>query len=114
VRFFGERGWIDVSRTASAASDPELLREVTARAGSLKLPRSTNHHDNFIQCIRSRERPIADVEIGHRSTTVCNLGNIAMLLDRPLRWNPEREEFVDDVVANRLRSRSMRGPWSLV
>jgi predicted dehydrogenase len=114
VRFFGERGWIDVSRTASAASDPALLREVTARAGSLKLPRSTNHHDNFIQCIRSRERPIADVEIGHRSTTVCNLGNIAMLLDRPLRWNPEREEFVDDLAANRLRSRSMRGPWSLV
>lgn len=113
VRFFGEHGWIDVSRSASTASDPALLREVSARTGSLKLPRSTNHHDNFIQCIRSRERPIADVEIGHRSTTVCNLGNIAMLLDRPLRWNPEREEFVDDLAANRLRGRSMRGPWSL-
>lgn len=114
VRFFGPRGWIDVSRTKSTASDPELLREAAARTGALKLPVSANHHDNFIQCMRTRERPISDVEIGHRTTTVCNIGNIAMLLGRKLKWDPAREEFVDDAVANRMRERSMRGPWSLV
>lgn len=114
VRFFGERGWIDVSRSASTASDPALLREVAARGGAIKLPRSDNHHDNFLQCIRTRQKPISDVETGHRGTTVCNLGNIAMLLGRKLRWDPAREEFVDDSLANRMRGRSMRGPWSLV
>ena len=113
VRFFGERGWVDVSRTASTASDPALLHEIAARAGSLKLPASSNHHDNFLTCIRTRARPISDVEIGHRTTTVCNLGNIAMQLDRAVRWDPAKEEFIDDPLANRMRQRSMRGPWSL-
>lgn len=114
VRFHGERGWIDVSRSASTASDPELLRQAAAGGGAIKLPTSDNHHDNFLRCIRTRELPVSDVETGHRSATVCNLGNIAMLLDRPLRWNPEREEFVDDSLANRMRARSLRSPWSLV
>ena len=114
VRFFGERGWIDVSRTASVASDPEMVREVAARRGSLKLAASQNHHENFFESMRTRALPISDVEIGHRTTTVCNLGNIAMLLDRKLRWDPTKEEFVGDAMANRMRQRSMRGPWSLV
>lgn len=113
VRFVGERGWIDVSRTESTASDPALLKEVAARRGPVKLPVSGNHHDNFLQCVRNRERPISDVEIGHRSTTVCNLGNIAMLLDRTLRWDAAREEFIDDATASRMLRRSMRGPWAL-
>ncbi|HYP16977.1 MAG TPA: Gfo/Idh/MocA family oxidoreductase [Opitutus sp.] len=114
VRFVGSRGWIDVSRTTSVASDPALLREVAAQAGSIKLPVSTNHHDNFLESVRTRSLPISDVEIGHRTTTVCNLGNIAMLLGRRLQWDPAREEFVGDAMANRMRGRSMRGPWSLV
>jgi predicted dehydrogenase len=114
VRFFGERGWIDVSRTASTASNPALLKEVSARGGALKLPVSTNHHDNFLSAVRARTQPISDVEFGHRTTTVCNLGNIAMLLDRKLKWDPAREMFPDDEMANRLRARSMRAPWTLV
>jgi predicted dehydrogenase len=114
VRFFGERGWIDVSRSKSTASDPALLKEVTARPGSVKLPESVNHHDNFLTAIRQRTLPVSDVETGHRTTTVCNLGNIAMQLDRKLRWDPVREEFLDDEMANRMRHRSMRSPWSLV
>jgi predicted dehydrogenase len=116
VRFFGERGWVDVSRSASTASDPALLKEITAQSGkgAVKLPSSQNHHDNFLQAIRTRARPISDVEFGHRTTTVCNLGNIAMQLKRPLKWDPAAERFVDDAIANRMRTRSMRGPWSLV
>lgn len=113
IRFYGERGWLDVSRSATTASDPALLKEVRAAEGAVKLAVSQNHHDNFLQCIRSREKPVADVAIGHRSTSVCNLGNIAMLLDRKVRWDPAKEEFVDDEIANRMRARSMRGPWGL-
>lgn len=114
VRFIGPRGWIDISRSASMASDPALLREVASSSGPVKLPRSPNHHDNFLECVRTRARPISDVEIGHRTTTVCNLGNIAMLLDRRVRWDPRREAFVDDAIADRMRGRAMRGPWSLL
>lgn len=114
VRFFGERGWVDVSRSSNTASNPAFLKEITARAGAIKIPLSTNHHDNFLQCIRSRARPISDVEFGHRTTTVCNLGNISMQLGRKLRWDPARESFIDDPIANRMRHRSMRAPWSLV
>jgi predicted dehydrogenase len=114
VRFIGDRGWIDVSRSAATASAPTLLKEAAARGGPVQLPLSSNHHDNFLQCVRTRQRPISDVESGHRSTTVCNLGNLAMLLGRRLRWDPVREEFIDDPQANRLRHRSMRAPWSLL
>lgn len=116
VRFFGERGWVDVSRSTSKASDPALLKEITAQSGRgpVKLTVSTNHHDNFLQSIRARTQPVSDVEFGHRTTTVCNLGNIAMQLGRTLKWDPVREVFPDDPVANRMRDRSMRAPWSLV
>lgn len=115
VRFIGDRGWVDVSRTSNRASDPALLKEITAAAGkgAIKLAASSNHHDNFLECVRTRGRPVSDLEIGHRTTTVCNLGNIAMQLGRKLRWDPAREAFLDDPIADRMRSRSMRAPWSL-
>ncbi|HKB91389.1 MAG TPA: Gfo/Idh/MocA family oxidoreductase [Opitutaceae bacterium] len=113
VRFYGERGWIDVSRTNTTASDKALLKEVSAPGQKIQIPSSRNHHDNFLQCVRDRQLPISDVEIGHRTTSVCNLGNISMILDRKLRWDPAKEEFIDDPMANRMRQRAMRGPWSL-
>ncbi|MDO8539184.1 MAG: Gfo/Idh/MocA family oxidoreductase [Opitutaceae bacterium] len=116
VRYFGERGWVDVSRSANHASNPDFLKEITAQAGkgAVKLTVSTNHHDNFLNAVRTRTKPISDLEIGHRTTTVCNLGNIAMQLGRKLRWDPARESFIDDPMADRMRHRSMRGPWGLV
>jgi predicted dehydrogenase len=113
-RFIGERGWLDISRGRMSASSPELLREMQAPGKRIQLELSTNHHDNFFECVRTRKRPIADVEIGHRTTTVCNLGQIAMVLGRKLRWDPAKEEFIDDAVANRLRGRTMRSPWALI
>ncbi|MBI5770673.1 MAG: Gfo/Idh/MocA family oxidoreductase [Verrucomicrobia bacterium] len=112
-RFVGERGWLDISRGSMSASDNNLLREMQANKGAVKLELSNNHHENFFECIRTRKRPIADVELGHRTTTVCNLGQIAMVLGRKLKWNPAKEEFVGDDMANRLRTRAMRAPWSL-
>ncbi|MBI5382252.1 MAG: Gfo/Idh/MocA family oxidoreductase [Opitutae bacterium] len=114
LRFYGARGWLDISRNALRASDRNLLREVAARDKKIQLPSSANHHDNFLQCIRSRQQPISDIETGHRTTTACNIGELAMLLGRRLKWDPVKEEFVNDPVANRLRQRAMRAPWSLV
>ncbi len=114
VRFVGERGWLDIARGKMSASDNALLREMQAPGKKIQLPLSNNHHENFLECVRSRKRPIADVELGHRTTTVCNLGQIAMVLGRKLRWNPANEEFIDDPGANTLRGRAMRAPWALI
>ena len=68
---------------------------------------------DFLHCVRTRQRPFRAVEFGHRAATVCHLGNLAYWLDRPLKWDPAAERFIDDVEANRLRDRPKREPWSL-
>ena len=113
-RFFGERGWLDIGYSKMSASDPQLLREMQAPNKRVRVPSSKNHYDNFFTAMRTRERTIADAETAHRTTSVCNLGQIAMALGRKLRWDPAKEEFIGDEMANRLRSRPMRAPWSLV
>jgi hypothetical protein len=72
------------------------------------------HVRNFIECVRSRERPVCDVEIGHRSTTVAHLGNIAYKTGRKLVWDAGREDFPGEPEANRLLGRQARKPWDLI
>jgi len=72
------------------------------------------HVADFIASVRSRKRPSADVEIGHRSTTAAHLGNIAYRTGRKLRWDPKKEEFIGDAEANRLLGREARKPWDLI
>jgi predicted dehydrogenase len=71
------------------------------------------HHDNFFECMRTRKRPNADIEIGHRSTSTCLLGNIALAARRTLTWDGENERFVNDEQANRHLFRPYRAPWHL-
>ena len=72
-----------------------------------------DHVRNFLDCIKTREQPIGPVDIGHRTASICNLGNIAMRLKRSIRWNPEAEEIIGDDEATALLSRPMRAPWHL-
>jgi hypothetical protein len=72
-----------------------------------------NHMKNWLNCIKSREKPIADVEIGHRSATVCHLGNIARRLGRKLTWDPDKEIFPGDKEANQYLEREHRKGWEL-
>jgi predicted dehydrogenase len=112
VLFEGDKGKIYVSRE-ELKTWPESLKGTTILPTEARLYRSINHKANFLECIRTRRRPITDVEIGHRSSTVCHLGTIAMQLGRPLRWDPVVEQFVDDPDANRLLSRSPRAKWAI-
>jgi hypothetical protein len=68
---------------------------------------------DFLRCVRTRERPFRDIEIAHRATTVCHLGNIAYWLKRPLKWDPDKEEIVGDPEASRWLERPTREPWLL-
>jgi predicted dehydrogenase len=71
------------------------------------------HIKNFLQCLSTRERPVADIEIGHRSTNTCHLGNIAYKLGRKLIWDCESETFKDDREANAMLSREPRRGYEL-
>ncbi|NQT87332.1 hypothetical protein HQ560_11240, partial [bacterium] len=68
---------------------------------------------DFLHCVRTRERPFRDVEYAHRAATVCHLGNIAFRLDRPLKWDPVKEDFIGDEDASRCVDRPRRAPWRL-
>ena len=73
--FTGEDGWIFVSRTTIQASDEDILK-IELGDGDIRLYESRDHHENWLDCIKSRERCICDVEIGHRSVSVCQMGNM--------------------------------------
>jgi predicted dehydrogenase len=111
VKFEGSDGWIFVTRGKIEASDPALLT-TPLPASATRLYVSDNHMRNFFDCVRSREQPICDAEIGHRSVSVCHLGVIALRLGRKLRWNPDQEQFTGDAVANQWLAREMRKPWT--
>jgi len=69
------------------------------------------HVKNFIDCVRSREKPVADIETGHRSTIVPHLGNISIRTGHKLRWDASKEEIIDDPEASALLFRQPRKPW---
>lgn len=110
--FIGSEGRIFVNR-GKLVVDPEELAKTPLPEGAVRLYESGDHKQNFLDCIKSRERPICDVEIGHRSATVCHLGNIAIDLARPLEWDPVAEEFPGDADANERRHKIYRSPWAL-
>ncbi len=113
VEFVGETGRVLVNRGYIETKPADIL-DGPIGPNDLHLHPSGSHQDNWLACVRSRSTPICDVEIGHRSVTVCHLGNIAYWLKRPLKWDPVKEEFVNDDEATRLMQRPMRAPWRLV
>jgi predicted dehydrogenase len=109
--FEGEKGTIYVTRGKLESTPGEIV----ATPGELaeRLYESKDHHRNWLDCIRSRKAPICDVEIGHRSATVCHLGNIAARLGRPLKWDPVSERFVGDAEEDMCLSKEYRKGYSL-
>ena len=77
------------------------------------LYRSPGHQRDWFNAVRSRKKPICDVEIGARSVTLCHLGNLAYWNHRKLRWDPKAWRFVDDAEANNWLDRERRDPWQL-
>jgi hypothetical protein len=108
--FFGSEGEVYVQR-GLIRTTPEGLKEKTFRTGDYKIYVSTDHYQDFLNSIKTRQRPICDVETGHRTATVCNIGNIAYALGRPLEWDPEKERFRGDREANKLLKRKMKKEW---
>ncbi|MFA7003351.1 MAG: Gfo/Idh/MocA family oxidoreductase [Verrucomicrobiia bacterium] len=113
VKLEGDKGWI-AFQDRLTASDPKLLNE-TIGPSEIHLYESSDHMRNFLDCVKSRREPVAPVEVGHRSTSICHLGNIAMTLKARLAWDPAAECFTghNAAAANRLRHRAGRGAWTV-
>jgi hypothetical protein len=115
MRFDGPEGWVSVADGYSRPelSNPALLqdfnkvvRDYTARTG-----RPMSHVRDFLNCVRSRRQAVSNAVVMHRTMTAVHAANICMWLQHDLKFDPQREEFVGDNEANRLRSRAMREPW---
>lgn len=94
-------------------ADPKSLLETKIEGFDLNLANPPSHQRNFIDCVKSRSKPLADVEAGQRTATICHLNNIAMRLGRELRWDPRLEQVIGDDEANSLLLPPMREPWVL-
>jgi len=111
VRFVGTEGEVYVDDDGNIRTKPESL--LADRKFGKGYPQS-NHVRNFLDCVKSRRRPIAPAEGAHRANSACQVANICLQFGRKLRWNPAEERFVDDPMADRLLARAIRQPWRLM
>jgi predicted dehydrogenase len=112
ILFTGTNGTVEVTRGWFKTNPPEIAKEPLG-PNDIRLYASNNHMGDFFQCMKTRKRPICDVEVGCRSVTVCHLGNIAVWVNRPIKWDPVKEEIIGDPEASRWLDRPMRAPWRL-
>jgi hypothetical protein len=108
VRFEGSEGSVHVNDDGVKGTEPASL--MGERRFGKGYP-VNDHLENFLHCIKTRQTPRSHAESIHRSMTVCHCADISLILGRPLKWDPVKEEFVGDSEANRWRSRAMREPW---
>ena len=127
IKFEGTEGWIFVTRgnyraTATDpvagetkpldASDPKIIQSKIG-PNEINLYKSDDHHENWLESIRDKKEPIAPVEVAHRACSACLLHHIAMKFDRKLKWDPDKEKFINDDEANKMLSRPQRHPYAL-
>jgi len=111
--FEGTEGIILVSRGGISSLPDSILKEPLSEKAERVYP-STSHHGNWLECIRTGKATICPPEVGHRSATICHLGNIGYHLRRTLVWDPVKEQFTGDEKANKELSREPRAKWKLI
>jgi len=114
LKFEGTEGWIFVHvHGCRLEAEPKSILDEIIGPNEIHVGRSPGHHRNFLDCVKSREKPMAHAEIGHRTASICHLNNIAMQTGRKLKWSPGEERIIDDAGANALLTPKMRSPWTL-
>ena len=125
TRFEGTEGWVQLG-FKGLQTHPESLKDSKIGPDEIHLPKSNlarkenvpgpyyaDHIRNFLDCVKTRQDPIEPVEIGHRTASLCHLGNISIKLMRKLQWDPDKEQFAGDDEANAMISRPIRAPWQV-
>lgn len=119
IQFQGTRGTLFVDRSGfEFTPEPQRVGDESAppTAKAFKGEGSAQHLPhvrNFLDCVKSRQRPASDIEIGHRSTSAALLGNIALKVKQRIEWNGKNEQIAGNIEANKLLSKQYRGPWKL-
>ena len=117
IRIYHGGGWGDILAFRGTEGElPARGQAVERPLPDIEIPNYKGHGDifgDFLYCVRTRERPFRDIALGHRTASLCHLGNIAYWLKRPLRWDPVRQEIIGDPEASRWLDRPMREPWTL-
>ncbi len=121
---FGTKGLLTLTRggfqvapemkaPAGSREKQPLMEPLASKGSDLASTLNPAHARNFLDCVKSRQRPNADVEEGHRTAVMCHLGNISMRLGRSIRWDAVAEQAIGDPEANHMLSRPYRAPWKL-
>jgi len=111
VQFIGTEGKIEVSRSFLRTFPDKKLAKQDLKDSDERVYFSDNHYQDWIDAVRNRTKPISDVEIGHSTSALCNVANIAYEVQRPLLWDAEAEKFTGDDWANMMLDRPYRGKW---
>jgi len=116
VRYEGTEGWVETGDRGLGVSKPSLMSDYNKIVDDYRLStgRRGDHMRDLLDCIKTRRLTAANAVVAHRSMSTVHMGNISMWLKRDLKWNPDKEEFINDEAANRLRSRPQRQPWAFV
>ena len=112
IRFTGTDGEVFVNRE-KIETKPAELATMELKPNDVHLYKSENHQKNFLECVKTRKDPICCIEIGHRSVTMCHLGNLAIRLNRRIQWDPDKEQMVGDEEAQAWQTRPRRSPYEL-
>ena len=113
VLFIGDEGRIFVNRGGLYGAAVDALKDNPLPADALRLYVSHDHMGNLIDCIKTRQQPICNIDIGHRSVTACHLVNISMRIQRKITWDPTAEQIVGDDEAKGMLSRPQRPPYTI-
>ncbi len=115
ICFNGTKGWLRVARGFIECSNPDLIKREERQVAAGQFEVSSPHMQNFIDCVRSRQKPIASVEVGCSTNTLCSIANIATELKRPVKWDPSTLTFIDDkeACAHRLYKYQYRKPYTI-
>ncbi len=110
VKFEGTEGWVHVDDDGGIETEPKSL--LAQRQFGKGYP-AESHARGFLDCVKTRKTPISHAEATHRSMTTCIIANICLMLGRPLKWDPVKEQFIGDDEADHMCDRAMRDPWTL-
>ncbi len=110
--FEGTDGWVKVDRELIDAN-PKSLLDTVIRPNEIQLKRSNNHARDFLDCVKTRSKTISPIDVAVRSDILCHLCDISTKIGYKLKWDPDRESFVNNDRANRMLTRAMRSPWHL-
>jgi glucose-fructose oxidoreductase len=110
--FIGEKGRLSVSRQAIDANPADLLK-ITLPADAILPEQGDHHQQNFIDAVKTRKTPVSDIFSAVQSDFISHLSDIAIRTGGKIRWNPQKEEIVDNPAADRMCGRPMRSPWRL-